>query len=58
MMLEAMVFMYTSYSQWPEQRDHTRTYEYLRTMLKILCWQWPTPNRVLKTPHHLEYLDV
>lgn len=47
-----------SYSQWLEQQDHTRTYEYLRTMLKILCWQWPTPNRVLKTPHHLEYLDV
>ncbi len=47
-----------SYSQWLEQQDHTRTYEYLRTMLKILCWQCPTPNRVLKTPHHLEYLDV
>lgn len=46
------------YSRWLEQQDHTRTYEYFRKVLRILCWQRPTSNWVLKTPHHMEYLDV
>ncbi len=48
-----------TYSRWLEDQDHTRTYEYLRKVLKILCWQHPGGGRwVLKTPHHMEYLDV
>ena len=47
-----------TYSRWLEGRDHTRTYEYFRTVLKILCWQRPGRHWVLKTPHHMEYLDV
>lgn len=47
-----------SYSRWLEQQDHSETYRYFRKMLLILCWQWPTRNWVLKTPHHLEHLDV
>lgn len=47
-----------TYASWLEQQDHTPAYEYLRTMLKILSWQRPAKNWVLKTPHHMEYLDV
>ena len=46
------------YSRWLEEQDHTRTYEYFRKVLKILCWQRPGGTWVLKTPHHMEYLDV
>ncbi len=47
-----------TYSRWLEDQDHTQTYEYFRTVLKILCWQRPGRHWVLKTPHHMEYLDV
>ena len=47
-----------AYANWLEQQDHTPAYEYLRTMLKILTWQRPAKNWVLKTPHHMEYLNV
>lgn len=47
-----------TYAAWLEKQDHTRAYEYLRKMLKILQWQRGGKNWVLKTPHHMEYLDV
>lgn len=47
-----------TYSRWLEQMDHTPAYAYFRTILKILCWQRPGRDWVLKTPHHMEYLDV
>ena len=47
-----------SYASWLEQQDHTKSYEYLVTLLKILHWQRPGDFWVLKTPHHMEYLDV
>ncbi|MYC18809.1 MAG: sulfotransferase [Gemmatimonadales bacterium] len=47
-----------SYSRWLEARDHTKCYEYLLTVLKILHWQRPGDCWVLKTPHHMEHLDV
>lgn len=47
-----------TYAAWLEKQDHTRAYEYLRKMLRILQWQRPAKNWVLKTPHHMEYLDV
>lgn len=46
------------YAAWLERQDHTPAYEYLRTLLKILTWQQPARNWVLKTPHHMEYLDI
>jgi hypothetical protein len=46
------------YSRWLEGQDHQRPYEYLATLLKILHWQRPARGWVLKTPHHLEHLDV
>jgi len=47
-----------TYSRWLEGQDHTSTYEYFRRVLKVLCWQRPAGAVVLKTPQHLEYLDV
>ena len=47
-----------SYSRWLENQDHTPTYEYFRRVLKVLTWQQPATAWVIKTPHHLEYLDV
>ena len=47
-----------SYAGWLAGQDHTRCYEYFRTVLRALAWQRPTRHWVLKTPHHLEYLDV
>jgi len=53
---------------WLERQDHTAAYEYFALLLRILAHQGPVsrdrvagsgPVRfVLKTPHHLEYLDV
>lgn len=47
-----------SYAQWLERQDHARAYRYAVTMLKLLHWQRPGGNWVLKTPNHLEHLDV
>ena len=46
------------YSRWLERQDHTRAYEYLATLLRILHRQRPGRAWVLKTPHHLEHLAV
>lgn len=47
-----------SYSRWLAEQDHTATYQYFRRVLKVLTWPRPARAWVLKTPHHLEYLDV
>ena len=54
---EAMMCV-PGYSRWLERQDHTRAYEYLATLLRILHWQRPAGCWVLKTPHHLEHLAV
>ena len=54
---EAMMHV-PGYSRWLEAQDHTTCYRYMVTMLKILHWQRPGDFWVLKTPHHMEYLDV
>ena len=46
------------YARWLEGQDHTRAYEEFRTLLQVLHWQRPPRHWVLKTPHHMEYLDV
>ncbi len=47
-----------SYARWLEAQDNTPAYEYMATLLKILS-QARGPDRwILKTPHHLEHLDV
>ena len=47
-----------TYARWLEEQDHTRTYEEFRTLLQVLHWQRPRRHLVLKTPHHMEYLDT
>ncbi len=54
---EAMMHV-PGYAAWLERQDHARAYRYLLTMFKLLHWQRPGRNWVLKTPNHMEHLDV
>ena len=47
-----------TYARWLEQQDHTQAYEYLAMLMRVLVHQRGPRRFVLKTPHHLEYLDV
>lgn len=47
-----------SYSAWLEKTDQSLAYEYMVMLLKLLQWQRPAKRWVLKTPHHLEFLDL
>ena len=47
-----------SYAAWLEGQDNTPAYEYLRKLMQLLLWQQPAKNWVLKSPHHMEYIDV
>jgi hypothetical protein len=47
-----------SYAKWLEGQDHTRAYQYLRRMMQILLAQRGGRRWVLKSPHHMEHLDV
>ena len=47
-----------SYANWLEQTDQSLAYAYAVKLLKLLQWQRPAKRWVLKTPHHLEFLDL
>ena len=47
-----------SYASWLEETDQSLAYEYMVKLLKLLQWQRPGKRWVLKTPHHLEFLDL
>jgi hypothetical protein len=47
-----------SYAAWLEETDQSPAYEYMVKLLKLLQWQRPAKNWVLKSPHHLEFLDL
>lgn len=47
-----------SYAAWLETIDQSAAYEYMVKLLKLLQWQRPGKRWVLKTPHHLEFLDL
>ncbi len=47
-----------TYSDWLEKTDQSPAYEYTVKLLKLLQWQRPAKRWVLKTPHHLEFLDL
>jgi hypothetical protein len=47
-----------SYAAWLEAQDQTPAYAYLKRMLQLLDTQRPAQRWVLKTPHHLEWLDT
>ena len=47
-----------SYAAWLEEQDQTPAYEGLKRILQYLQWERPGERWVLKTPHHLEWLDT
>ena len=48
-----------TYAAWVEERDQTPAYEHERLLMKLLSHQrGPSKRWLLKTPHHLEWLDV
>lgn len=47
-----------SYSRWLEENDQRPAYEGLAMLLRLLSAQRGTRRWLLKTPHHLEHLDV
>ncbi len=47
-----------TYARWLEEQDHTQAYDYLAKVLRVLCWRHPGRHWVLKTPQHMEHLDV
>jgi hypothetical protein len=46
------------FSRWLEEQDVRPAYAYLKKLLQLLQWQRPGRRWVLKSPHHLEYLDT
>jgi len=46
-----------SFSRWLEAQDVLPAYRYMKKLLQLLHWQRPGKRWVLKSPHHLEYLD-
>lgn len=51
-----------SYAAWLEEQDQVPAYRYMKRVLQALWWQRGAEGEharwVLKTPHHLEWLDV
>jgi hypothetical protein len=54
-----------SYAAWLEEQDQRPAYQYMKRVLQALSWANRSTNKsaegtrwVLKTPHHLEWLDV
>jgi len=46
------------YAAWLEQADSTPAYAFMRRLLLLFQDDDFRPNWILKTPHHLEFLDV
>lgn len=47
-----------SFSKWVAAQDHDIAYDWAINLLKILQWKKATKTWILKTPQHLEYMDV
>jgi hypothetical protein len=47
-----------SYAAWLEQTDQSYAYKYTVNLLKLLQYQRPAKRWVLKSPHHMEFLDL
>ena len=47
-----------TYAQWLKRQDHSEAYSYEKKLLKLLQWQRNAKFWVLKSPHHLQYLEV
>lgn len=53
---EALMYVPT-FSRWVEEQDQGPAYDRLHLLLQLLQWQRPGEHWVLKSPHHLEWLD-
>lgn len=47
-----------TFSQWVANQDHSIAYDWMIKMLKVLEWKKASKTWILKTPQHLEYMDV
>jgi hypothetical protein len=47
-----------SYASWLEKTDQSLAYAYMVKLLKFLQWQQPAKRWILKSPHHMEFLDL
>jgi len=47
-----------SFVRWLEAQDQTPSYRYFRKLLQLLLWQAPADRWILKTPHHLEWMET
>ena len=47
-----------TYARWLETQDSLEAYRYLKKLMQLLMWQRSAQNTVLKSPHHMEYLDI
>jgi len=47
-----------SYATWLETIDQSHAYEYAVKLMKLLQWQKPAERWVLKSPHHMEFLEL
>ncbi|MEA3479732.1 MAG: sulfotransferase, partial [Bacteroidota bacterium] len=47
-----------SYASWLETTDQSSAYAYMIKLLKFLQWQRPAKRWILKSPHHMEFLDI
>jgi hypothetical protein len=47
-----------TYARWLESQDNTPAYAYLKKLMQLLSWQCPAEHWVLKSPHHMEYIDT
>lgn len=46
-----------TYATWLEQQDTTAAYHYMKKLLKLLQWQRTGNHWILKSPHHMEFMD-
>jgi hypothetical protein len=47
-----------SFSKWVAAQDHRIAYDWMVKMLQVLEWKKAAKTWILKTPQHLEYMDV
>lgn len=47
-----------SYSSWLESADQSPAYAFYAKLLRLLQWLRPARRWVLKSPHHLEFMDL
>ncbi|MEM7549348.1 MAG: sulfotransferase [Bacteroidota bacterium] len=46
------------YAIWNQNQDQTPAYEYMKRVVKVLQHQRKKPYWVMKSPHHLEFLNI